>query len=236
MPIETIRGEPFNIRHRRPGRRARADAVELARHQSLDVGSADPGMVKGSFRVVRYDSRGHGQSTAPDRPYSIAELGDDALAILDHLGIEQGALVRPLQGRHGRAMARDPCRQAPRPRRAGQYRRPMGPPDLWNARIKTVRSQRHGGLDPADTGALVQPGVSRARCATMAKVSEMLETTPPLGYAGCCAAIRDMDQREPIRGDHQPGAGHRRRARPRDSTRHRATDRRRDPGRAAGRA
>jgi 3-oxoadipate enol-lactonase len=32
----------------------------------------------------------------------------------------------------------------------------------------------------------------------------MLSTTPPLGYANCCAAIRDMDQREPIRAITNP--------------------------------
>ena len=41
------------------------------------------------FRVIRYDSRGHGKSGAPDGPYSIEELGRDALAIMDALELDQ---------------------------------------------------------------------------------------------------------------------------------------------------
>ena len=41
------------------------------------------------FRIVRYDSRGHGKSAAPAGPYSIEHLGHDALAIMDALGVEK---------------------------------------------------------------------------------------------------------------------------------------------------
>lgn len=86
MPIETIRGEPFNITFDGP-----ADAPVLLLSNSLGTNLSmwDPQIPEWSkaFRVVRYDSRGHGQSTAADKPYSIAMLGEDALAILDHLGV-----------------------------------------------------------------------------------------------------------------------------------------------------
>src|SRR3984893_14120516 len=41
------------------------------------------------FRIVRYDSRGHGASVANHGPYSVEGLGRDALAIMDALGIER---------------------------------------------------------------------------------------------------------------------------------------------------
>ena len=58
------------------------------------------------FRVIRYDRRGHGKSGVPPGPYSMERFGRDVLAILDDLNIAQGALVRAVDGRHGRAMAR----------------------------------------------------------------------------------------------------------------------------------
>lgn len=198
MPIETIRGEPFNIRFDGP-----ADAPVLLLSNSLGTNLTmwDPQIPEWSkhFRVLRYDSRGHGQSTAPDRPYSIAELGGDALAILDHFGIarahwcgvSKGGMVGQWLATHagerlGRVVLANTAAV-------------MGPPDLWNSRIATVRADGMAGL--------VQPTLERwfskdfrdSDKATVAKVSEMLATTPPLGYAACCGAIRDMDQREAIR-------------------------------------
>jgi 3-oxoadipate enol-lactonase len=48
------------------------------------------------------------------------------------------------------------------------------------------------------------PSSTISDAATIGKVSEMLTSTPPLGYANCCAAVRDMDQREPIRSITNP--------------------------------
>src|SRR3546814_18693957 len=45
--------------------------------------------LSGSFRVLRYDRRGHGASDAPPAPYSMADLGGDVLALLDALEIER---------------------------------------------------------------------------------------------------------------------------------------------------
>ena len=42
-----------------------------------------------NFRLVRYDSRGHGKSAAPAGPYTIERLGRDALAVMDGLGIDK---------------------------------------------------------------------------------------------------------------------------------------------------
>src|SRR3546814_6027955 len=45
--------------------------------------------LSGKFRVLRYDRRGHGESTAAPAPYSMADLGGDVLALLDALRIER---------------------------------------------------------------------------------------------------------------------------------------------------
>ena len=89
------------------------------------------------FRVIRYDSRGHGKSGAPDGPYSIEELGRDALAIMDALeldqvhwiGLSKGGMIGQWLLTHaperiGRAVLAN----------TGSH---MPPPDLWNQRIRT---------------------------------------------------------------------------------------------------
>jgi 3-oxoadipate enol-lactonase len=203
MPIETIRGEPFNIQVDGPGG---APVLLLSNSLGTNLSMWDPQIPdwSKSFRVVRYDSRGHGRSTANDKPYSMAMLGADALAILDHLGIatahwcglSKGGMV-------GQWLATHAGKRLNRVVLANTGAR-MGPPELWNGRISNVRQNGMAGL--------VQPTLERwfskefreTDTHTVARVSAMLETTPPLGYANCCAAIRDMDQREPIRAIENP--------------------------------
>jgi 3-oxoadipate enol-lactonase len=64
------------------------------------------------FRVVRYDTRGHGQSPVPDGPYSMDDLADDVIALIDTLGVEKAHVVGPsLGGMTGiRLAARNPDR------------------------------------------------------------------------------------------------------------------------------
>ena len=203
MPIETIRGEPFNILVEGP---SDAPALMLSNSLGTNLSMWDPQMpeLTRRFRVVRYDSRGHGRSTAPDRDYSMAELADDALAILDHLGIARahwcgvskgGMVGQWLATRHGGRLGRVVL---------ANTAAKMGPAELWDGRIRTVREQGMAALVQPTLQRWFSPGFVARDAATVAKVSTMLETTPPLGYAGCCAAIRDMDQRDTIRAVANP--------------------------------
>ncbi len=68
--------------------RGAVDAPVLVMSNSLgtDIGMWDPQVsdLAARWRVVRYDTRGHGQSSVPPRPYSIAQLGADVIDLLDH--------------------------------------------------------------------------------------------------------------------------------------------------------
>lgn len=197
MPIETINGEPFNIRIDGP---AEAPALLLSNSLGTNLTMWDPQVAEWAkhFRVVRYDSRGHGLSVATDEPCSIARLGHDAIAILDHLridkahwcGLSKGGMVGQWVATH----ARERFDRIVLANTAAL----MGPPQLWNGRIANVRANGMASLVQPTLERWFSPAFRERDAATVAKVSEMLKTTPPLGYANCCAAIRDMDQREAI--------------------------------------
>jgi 3-oxoadipate enol-lactonase len=148
------------------------------------------------FRVLRYDTRGHGGSPVPDGPYAMEELGTDVLALLDRLGLERvsfcGLSIGGMIGMWAASEAPERferlvlCCTVPH----------FPPADLWNERADTVRAE---GMSP-----MVEPALDRwlprdvreARPDAEEHLRGLIASTPPEGYAGCCEAIRDMDLRE----------------------------------------
>jgi 3-oxoadipate enol-lactonase len=197
MPMLDIGTGTFNIKIDGP---ADAPVLLLSNSLSSDMSMWDPQIAVWSkdFRVVRYDSRGAGKSTAPDRPYSIAELGRDAVALLDRLkigkahwcGLSKGGMV-------GMWMATHHPERLNKVVLANTSAR-MGPPDLWNTRIQTVRKGGMAAIVDATVTRWFTAGFPDTAPKTISAVRKMILTTPTHGYAGCCAAIRDMDQREAI--------------------------------------
>ena len=151
------------------------------------------------FRVVRYDSRGHGASVANQGPYSVEGLGRDALAILDALRIERvhwlGLSMGSIVGLWLLVHARERIGRAVLASTAAQ----IPGPDLWNSRIQTARD---AGMDTVAMAAAERWFTKAFRDTHPEKVErvmEMVRTTPLPGYLAACAAGRDMDLREAIR-------------------------------------
>jgi len=151
------------------------------------------------FRVLRYDSRGHGASVADEGPYSIAGLAEDALAILDALNIEKahwlGLSKGGMVGQWLLAHARERIGRAVLANTAAQ----IPSPDLWNERIQAVRDS---GLEALAESVAERWFTKRFREAdpeAVENVLTMLRQTPLQGYTAAAAAIRDADQREIIR-------------------------------------
>lgn len=151
------------------------------------------------FRVVRYDSRGHGASVANQGPYSVEGLGRDALAIMDALSIEKvhwlglsmGSIVGlwlliHVRERIGRAVLANTAAQIPGP-------------DLWNSRIQSARQTGMDGVAAAAPERWFTKAFRDTNPEKVERVLEMVRTTPLNGYLAACAAGRDMDQREAIR-------------------------------------
>jgi 3-oxoadipate enol-lactonase len=147
------------------------------------------------FRVLRYDSRGHGGSDVPPGAYSMDRLGRDVVELLDILGLERvhfcglskGGMVGQWLG--VRAPARiDRLVLA----NTAAY---MGPPSGWQERIDTVLRDGMAAIAGALLMRWFTPEFLRRATDEVAGARTMLLATPPAGYAGCCAAIRDMDLR-----------------------------------------
>lgn len=147
------------------------------------------------YRVLRFDTRGHGKTSAPAGAYSLEQLSADLLGLLDGLGIQKTHFVGlSMGGMIGQVFA------LAHPERVQSLvlcdttsRYPAAAASVWADRIRTVEAQ---GMAP-----LVQPTLERwftapfreRRPDFMAKVGEMIQSTPPQGYAGCCHALPKID-------------------------------------------
>lgn len=147
------------------------------------------------FRVVRYDTRGHGGSPVPAGPYSIDDLVDDVVALLDRLGVERAHFVGlSLGGMTGMRLA---ARHPERVDRlvvlcTGAH---LGPSSAWHERAATVRAQGTGSVAEAVVARWFTPRYLREHPEVKAASEATVASTPAEGYAGCCEVIATMDLR-----------------------------------------
>ena len=150
------------------------------------------------FRVVRFDTRGHGASPAPASAYTVAGLADDVAGLADSLGLDRFAYVGlSLGGAIGQVLGiehRDRltslvlCCTAP----------VFGSPDTWHERAAQVRSEGVEGLVDATVERWFTPTYRTAHPDRVAWVMDMFRATPPVGYAGCCDALAGYDVSEQL--------------------------------------
>lgn len=151
------------------------------------------------FRVLRYDTRGHGASDAPAGAYSIDRLGRDVIELLDalelervhFLGLSLGGFIGQWLGIHA-------------PERIDRLilsntSSHLGPPELFDQRIAELARTD-------DMSAMAQMFMSNwfparmidARLPVVDAFRTMVLSTPPQGLAGSFAAVRDADLRRPV--------------------------------------
>lgn len=151
-----------------------------------------------TFRVLRYDTRGHGRSALPPPPYAIDDYGRDVLALLDLLDIERahfvglsmGGLTGQWLGIHAAAHIDKLvlCNTAAC----------IGKPDGWRERIELVRSR---GLDEVAGGSAARwftQGFVAAHGSTVDALTGRLRTLSPEGYIAGCEVLAHTDLRDDI--------------------------------------
>lgn len=151
------------------------------------------------FFVICYDTRGHGASSAPQGPYSIDQLGQDVVNLLDHLNVEKATFCGiSMGGLTGQWLA------IHRPERFNQLvvcntAAKIGQEQAWNDRAALVREQ---GLQPiASTAAsrwFTEPFI-QSNATVVNNLQNDLAAGSAEGYASCCEALAKADVREQLK-------------------------------------
>lgn len=148
-----------------------------------------------SHRVLRYDTRGHGRSSAPAGPYSFEMLVADFIAVMDRFEVRQADLLGLSLGgmtalgvglahpeRVNRLICADARADAPPPFVAG-----------WDQRIAAVSA---GGMDAVLAGTMERwftPATRETRPDVAERAAGMVRSTSPAGYIGCAEALKGLD-------------------------------------------
>jgi len=156
------------------------------------------------YRLIRYDTRGHGGSSGPAGDYDLERLARDAINLLDALGLDRVVWCGlSLGGMIGQQLAISAPERLERliVSNTGAF---IGAPDFWNERIRTVQANGVAILADGLIERWFTPEFRDAQPDEVARIRAMLSDTPIDGYCGCCAAIRDMDLRPGIRSAKTP--------------------------------
>jgi 3-oxoadipate enol-lactonase len=147
------------------------------------------------YRVLRYDTRGHGGTDATAGPYSLDELSEDVRALLQALGITRTHFIGlSMGGMIGQIMAlKYPQMLQSLVLCDTMSRVPTEAKPMWDDRIHTAET---GGMEP-----LVEPTLARwftepfrqKGSPVLDQVRTMIRSTPPRGYTGCCHAIAALN-------------------------------------------
>lgn len=166
--------------------------------ETLAMWDAQASSLTAQFRVLRYDTRGHGKSATTSGPYSIEQLSHDILALLDTLqldrvyfcGLSMGGMTGMWLALHASHRLRKLilCNTAAR----------IGTAENWNARIETVRKSGMKSVSSAVIERWLSPGFRAASPQIVSDTLRILESADPEGYVANCAAVRDFDARETV--------------------------------------
>jgi len=197
MPIAQVNGCRINYELAGP---ANAPALVLSNSLGSNFAMWDaqmPAFAK-THRVLRYDTRGHGQSEVTAGPYTFEQLARDVLALADSLkidkfhfcGLSMGGLTGLWIALHEptRLYKLVLCSTGAK----------IGTADAWNTRIEAVRKNGTKSIAAATMERWFTAPFREREPQTVERIQNTLANTNSEGYIACCEALRDTDLREQI--------------------------------------
>jgi 3-oxoadipate enol-lactonase len=146
------------------------------------------------FRVITYDTRGHGASDAPTGPYALDDLVDDVVALLDRVGAERAHVAGlSLGGMTAlRLAAREPHRVH---RLAVLCSSAKTEPQGFRDRAAAARAAGTASFAPAVVSRWLTPAYAAAHPDLVARLEAMVAGADDEGYAACAEVVGAVDLR-----------------------------------------
>lgn len=171
--------------------------LTLSHSLACNLNMWDPQMavLTKKFKVLRFDTRGHGQSSAPSGEYTLDQLADDVKGLLDALNIKQTHWAGlSMGGMIGQAFAlKYPGVFLSMVLADTTSRRPPDAAKMWGERIATAREK---GMEPLVESTLARwftEPYRKAQPGVMQRIGDGIRKTPVAGFIGCCHAIARVD-------------------------------------------
>jgi 3-oxoadipate enol-lactonase len=165
---------------------------------NLHMWDAQAAGLKDRWRIVRYDTRGHGRSSVTPGPYSIDQLTDDVIALLDFLDIDAAHFCGlSLGGLTGLSLAHNHPERVHKLVVCSAAAR-LGSTEMWNGRIAAAKQSGVGEMAPSILSRWFTEDFRSREPTAVQQIEEQLRSTSGEGYAGCCGALRDADLRSSL--------------------------------------
>jgi 3-oxoadipate enol-lactonase len=176
---------------------AEAPIVTMSHALAANLSMWDPqvSVLTARYRVLRYDTRGHGGTDAPEGPYSLDQLAEDARALLQALGIQRTSFIGLSMGSMiGQVLALTYpemiqclilCEASSRTS-----------PELkliWDERIRVAQTQGMGAHVESTIDRWFTAPFQERKADVVDPVRAMIRATKPAGYIGCIHAIKGLD-------------------------------------------
>ena len=154
------------------------------------------------FKVVRYDTRGHGQSPAPEGPYSFDELVSDAFSVMDQQGLDSATVMGCSLGSmtamgmgltHPERVTKLVCT-------AARADAPAPFKQSWDDRVALLEEKGISALWEGSLGNWLTPSFREANPELVEKMKSEFLLTRADGFKGCAAALKELDYLKDLPG------------------------------------
>ena len=162
---------------------------------NLSAWDAQVDLLKNKFRVLRFDTRGHGKSSAPPGPYTLDQLANDVHGLFLHLKIDQAHWMGiSMGGMIGQTYAlKNPNFFLSLILADSTSRRPPDAEKMWGQRIEVARTEGMKGLLESTLTRWFTEDFRKNNPTAVSRIGLGILNTPSEGFIGCCEAISKID-------------------------------------------